>query len=243
MQIKYNVTGDRRKAMVAVMRDTLQDTTRYLGAPSFMYQVGVYTVDKNGTVICPDNTDETQIEMLIRELAYDGFVGERIEEPIRTVELNTMAPPLQANVAPALNDIDRLAIELPKDGMTATAMENLRKLVASKAMLLKKALGTESLPITEHPDRIEFGWFRPTDDQAEIAAYYQLVQGLCKLAQSQQRVNAKERVVENERYALRVFLLRLGFIGPEYKGSRTVLLRNLSGSAAFKGAAGTEDEA
>ena len=33
MQIKYNVTGDRRKAMVAVMRDILQDTTRYLGAP------------------------------------------------------------------------------------------------------------------------------------------------------------------------------------------------------------------
>ena len=33
MQIKYNVTGDRRKALVAVMRDVLQDATRYLGAP------------------------------------------------------------------------------------------------------------------------------------------------------------------------------------------------------------------
>ena len=40
MQIKYNVTGDRRKALVAVMRDVLQDTTRYLGAPSFAFQVG-----------------------------------------------------------------------------------------------------------------------------------------------------------------------------------------------------------
>jgi len=66
---------------------------------------------------------------------------------------------------------------------------------------------------------------------------------LCKLAQSQQRVNAKERVVENERYALRVFLLRLGFIGPEYKASRSILLRNLSGSAAFKSATETEDDA
>ena len=193
MQIKYNVTGDRRKAMVAVMRDILQDTTRYLGAPNFAFQVGAYTIDKNGTVTCPDDTDAAQIEMLIRELAHDGFTGERIEESRKEL------------ASPLSNDINRLAIELPMDGMTPTAMENLQRLVASKATLLKKALGTDSLPITEHPDRIEFGWFRPTDDQIEIAAYYQLVQGLCELARSQQRVNAKERVVENERYALRVF--------------------------------------
>ena len=199
--------------------------------PSFAFQVGAYTVDRNGTVTCPDDTDAAQIEMLMRELAHDGYIGERIDQP-------TKEP-----ASPSLNDIDQLAIELPKDGITPTAMENLRRLVTSKAMLLKKALGTDSLPITEHPDRIEFGWFRPTDDQIEIAAYYQLVQGLCALARSQQRVNAKERVVENERYALRVFLLRLGFIGPEYRNSRAVLLRNLSGSAAFKGAKETEDEA
>jgi len=83
MQIKYNVTGDRRKALVAVMRDTLQDATRYLGAPSFAFQVGAYTVDKNGTVTCPDETDEAQITMLIRELAHDGFIGERINEPAK----------------------------------------------------------------------------------------------------------------------------------------------------------------
>ena len=231
MQIKYNVTGDRRKAMVAVMRDTLQDTTRYLGAPSFAFQVGAYTVDRNGMVTCPDDTDAAQLEMLMRELAHDGFIGERTDEPMKEP------------ASPSLNDIDQLAIELPKDGITPTSMENLQRLVASKAILLKKALGTNGLPITEHEDRIEFGWFRPTDDQTEIAAYYQLVQGLCELAQSQQRVNAKERIIENERYALRCFLLRLGFIGPEYKDSRAVLLRNLSGSAAFKGAKETEDEA
>ena len=33
MQIQYNVTGDKRKELVAIMRDVLQETTRYLGAP------------------------------------------------------------------------------------------------------------------------------------------------------------------------------------------------------------------
>ena len=242
MQIKYNVTGDRRKALVAVMRDVMQDTTRYLGAPSFAFQVGAYTVDKNGTVNCPDNSDETQISMLIRELAHDGFIGERVGEAAKPAEPKAVEPDHLKKETPRTVDRDRLAVELPKDGMTPTAMENLRRLVASKATLLKKALGTDSLPITEHSDRIEFGWFRPTDDQTEIAAYYQLAQGLCELARTQKRVSATEHGVENEKYAFRCFLLRLGFIGRAYKDSRRVLLENLTGNAAFRDSQEAGDE-
>ena len=242
MQIKYNVTGDRRKAMVAVMRDVLQDTTRYLGAPSFAFQVGAYTVDKNGTVNCPDGTDETQIEMLIRELAHDGFIGERVGEAAKPAEPKAIEPDQQKEETPHAAEPDRLAIELPKDGMTPTAKENLLRLVASKETLLKKALGTDSLSLIEHSDRIEFGWFRPTDDQVEIVAYYQLVQGLCELARTQKRVSATEQEVENEKYSFRCFLLRLGFIGSEYKEARKMLLKNLSGNAAFRTAREAGDE-
>ena len=182
MQIKFNVTGDRRKALVAVMRDTLQDTVHYLRAPSFCFMVGKYTIDKNGTVTCPDDADEAQIEMLIRELAHDGFVGERIGEPVNPAAQQLIETPRKEIVKPTLDSIDRLSVEIPRDGITPAALENLRRLIASKNTLLKKALDTDNLPITEHPDRIEFGWFRPTDDQVEITAYYQLVQGLCELA-------------------------------------------------------------
>lgn len=242
MQIKYNVTGDRRKALVAVMRDVLQDTTRYLGAPSFAFQVGAYTVDKNGTVTCPDGTGEGQIEILIRELAHDGFIGERVGEatkPAEPKEVETISP-IEEN--PRAIDLEHLAVELPKDGMTSTAMENLRRLTASKETLLKKVLGTDSLPITEHSDRIEFGWFRPTDDQTEIAAYYRLTQGLCELARMQKRVSATDQEVENEKYAFRCFLLRLGFIGMEYKESRKILLKNLTGNGAFRSTRKAGDE-
>ena len=242
MQIKYNVTGDRRKALVAVMRDVLQDTTRYLGAPSFAFQVGKYTVDKNGTITCPNDADAAQIDMLVRELAHDGFIGERIGEPAKPAEQQIIETPRKEIVTPTLDSLDRLSVEMPKDDMTPTAMENLRRLVASKATLLKKSLGTDILPITEHADWIEFGWFRPTDDQTEITAYYQLVQGLCELARTQKRVLAAERPVESDRYALRCLLLRIGFIGDAFKDSRKVLLRNLSGSSSYaKQKAGGEE--
>jgi len=227
MQIKYHLEGSERKALLAAMREILQDAPKYMGPPSFAFTVGPYTIDRHGTLNCPNDADPAQIEMLISELEHDGFIGERVGEPAQTQERATVE---------ATEEPDRLAIEMPKDGMTPIALENLRRLVASKATLLKKALGTDTLPITEHADRIEFGWFHPTDAQAEIGAYYQLVQKLCEMAKTQKRVTATERPVENEKYAFRCFLLRLGFIGAEYKEARKILLKNLSGNAAFKDA-------
>ena len=55
-------------------------------------------------------------------------------------------------------------------------------------------------------------------------------------------VNAKEKDVDNEKYAFRCFLLRLGFIGDEFKTERKILLRNLSGSSAFKSGKPNEQE-
>jgi len=233
MQIKYHLEGSERKALLAAMREILQDAPRYMGPPSFAFTVGPYTIDRHGTLNCSEDADPAQIEMLIRELEHDGFTGERVGES---------AQPQERTTVEVTKEPDRLAIEMPKDGMTPAALENLRRLVASKATLLKKVLGTDSLPITEHADRIEFGWFHPTDAQAEIGAYYQLVQKLCEMAKTQKRVTATEQPVENEKYAFRCFLLRLGFIGAEYKESRKILLKNLSGNSAFKGTRGTEKD-
>lgn len=250
MQIQYNVTGERRKALVAVMRDALQDTTRYLGAPSFAFQVGAYTVDRNGTILCPEGCDIVEVDMLMRELERDGFVGERVGEPATQQSESTEAAVAAESTAPLATAVgtteirtdgaDRLSIELPKDGMTPAAMENLRRLVASKATLLKRALGTDSLPIIEYEDRIAFAWFYPTNEQAELLAYSRLLVGLCTLARTLKRASGLEQPAENEKYAFRCFLLRLGFIGAECKEARKILLRNLTGNVAFKSVQGTE---
>ena len=233
MQIKYHLEGRERKALLAGIREILQDTPKYMGPPTFSFEIGPYTIDRHGTLDCPDHLDSKQVDMLIRELERDGFVGEQIGEPVKLIEQKMSEMPKQEIVTPRLESLDRLSVEMPQDGMTPTAMDNLRRLVASKETLLKKALGTDSLPITEHADRIEFGWFRPTDDQAEINAYSQLVLGLCELARTQKRVLSSERLVESDRYTLRCLLLRIGFIGDGFKTSRKILLRNLEGSTSY----------
>lgn len=62
--------------------------------------------------------------------------------------------------------------------------------------------------------------------------------GLCKMSKDQKRISATEKPVDNERYAFRCFLLRLGFIGDEYKTDRKILMRYLPGNSAFKGGEG-----
>ena len=68
----------------------------------------------------------------------------------------------------------------------------------------------------------------------ELKAYDTFICKLCEMARNQKRVSAKEKEVDNEKYAFRCFLLRLGFIGAEFKTERKILLRNLAGSSAFK---------
>ena len=67
-----------------------------------------------------------------------------------------------------------------------------------------------------------------------IRTYTKFIAALCATAKEQKRVTAKEKSVDNEKYAFRCFLLRLGFIGEDYKAERKILLRNLSGNGSFK---------
>ncbi|MCF0259919.1 MAG: virulence protein, partial [Erysipelotrichaceae bacterium] len=60
------------------------------------------------------------------------------------------------------------------------------------------------------------------------------VTALVNMARQAKRVSMTNKPVENEKYAWRCFLLRLGFIGEEFKQCRKVLLSNFSGSSAFK---------
>lgn len=130
---------------------------------------------------------------------------------------------------------DVLAISIPEKELDQHSLENLKSIVITKGSLLKKALGTESLEILNEEGRISFPWFRFSGDPVQTKAYTHLVSALCDMAKKLKRVNQKEeKAVENEKYAFRCFLLRLGFIGDEYKDERKILLQNFSGSSAFK---------
>ena len=126
-----------------------------------------------------------------------------------------------------------LTISMPRDFFTEQSMNNLLQLIANKKTLLKHALNTESLAVNECEETVEFPWFTVEKD-GDGDAYAKFITMFCEFAKNLQRVVNKPDTSDNEKYAFRCFLLRLGMIGEEYKPVRKVLLRNLTGSSAFR---------
>jgi hypothetical protein len=250
MRINYNVTGQRRKSLVGAISQELNAPTKYLGAPTFAYEVGGYTIDKNGVLEGEDNsrlvTDLCGLHDFRAETEeYDTPLptAEPVPEDVRISEeaaLGGRVSPYHDEEEPPAygqpDETDSLVIEIPLEGFTETALENLDRLISSKAALIKKAIGVDSLPVERTETLLKFPWFRLGSGE-EVDAYSRLVCALCAAAKEQKRVNAKEKPVENEKFAFRVFLLRLGFVGDEYKTARKILLQNLSGNSAFKNGA------
>jgi hypothetical protein len=84
------------------------------------------------------------------------------------------------------------------------------------------------------PDRLTFSTLPETDAPAVLRAFTTLCAMMNKQAITQQRIQAKTADAENEKYAMRIWLLRLGMNGPEYKEERRILMRKLSGHCAFR---------
>ena len=97
------------------------------------------------------------------------------------------------------------------------------------------ALSVKELPIAVLDDRIQFPWFKFTEDSECIHAYTQLITVLCNTAKEKKRVNAKNQDnYDNKKFAMRVWLISLGCTGADYKYLRRIMGENLSGNSAFR---------
>lgn len=221
MEIKYGVTGKDRKALVMAIAEITGADAIYKGVPTCNYEVDYFTVDKTGTLFFDDLADSEEEEHLLEELAKRGFVEQ--QEGLEVPE----------------QGFDGLAVSLPIDKVNIYNLENL---LESKKTLVCKALGIDCLPVDVEENRVTFPWFREMPDADRAKAYTHFIAALCEMSIAQKRISSTEKLAENEKYAFRCFLLRLGFIGAEYKDERKILLENLSGSSAFKhGKAGDEE--
>lgn len=222
MTITINAQGAERKRLVQTISDWLGVPAKYCGAPTFYYEVDYFTIDRNGSLSFDDRANSEVIERLLEHIYDEGF---DIDQSHTEDEDEPCA----------------VCVSMPRSLFTDSNLENLKALIAAKGSLIKKALGVVDLPLEIMDTKVSFPWFPVAPSPEEINTYNTFISKLCEMARNQSRVNSSEKPIENEKYAFRCFLLRLGFIGDEYKAARKILLKNLSGSSAFKNG-GTEYE-
>ncbi|MBE5075404.1 virulence protein [Anaerotignum lactatifermentans] len=264
MEIRYNVTGAKRKELVKVIANATGARAEYKFMPTCNYEIDYFTVTKYGTLLFDDRADSEEVERVLEAISAAGFecepqdggeqpFGEETKEAAEAADTapqeTNLGGPRQTNrfvgerTSSEVNELsasdgserygaceDALTVEIPLDKV---AVGNLAKLLDAKGNLIRKALGITDLRIEVLEDRVAFPWFSQVDTDS-AAAYTHFISALCEMSRNAKRVTATEKPVDNEKYAFRCFLLRLGFIGSEYKAERKILLKNLTGSSAFK---------
>lgn len=230
MEIRYNVTGARRKELVKVIADTTGAKARYMGMPTAAYEIDYFTVTKDGTLLFSDRSDTEEVEAVLEAIAAAGFDCEP-QDGEDTASDEVPKETAEAATEGGQGETAGLTVEIP---LNKVGVGNLTKLLDAKGSLIRKALGIPATPIEILEDRVAFPWFDTMPDADTAAACTHFISALCGMSRNAKRVTATEKAVDNEKYAFRCFLLRLGFIGAEYKAERKILLKNLSGSSAFK---------
>ena len=231
--MKITTIATDRKDIVKVMETITGEKAKYLGPPSFEYAVGEFKVDREGNV---EHELDEKVAELKEELIARGL---------------------------AEGDVQVLNIDIPLEGHTALSLKNLIYMIHSKQYLLEKAVGKAPLHVSEElverlqteeietvedavkaiseerpygltflDEKIRFSGFPFNRDKAE--AYCTLLALMSSASMEHHRIQPSEIREENEKYYMRVWLVRLGLGGMGGKEVRKILLENLKGHTAFR---------
>lgn len=214
-EIRFTLESKQRPKLAQEIGNILGTAPHYERVPSCAYDIAGYRLDKEGVLHIPEGAEEITKDLIL-QLRERGFQDD--------AEITEEVPVQQ----------DKLTIAISRESLTDTALENLQKITANKQTLFQRAFRMDSTEIEITDEKINFTWFPYTVDGDDIAAYTQFISRLCDMARDAKRVSSKPTETDNDKYAFRCFLLRLGFIGKEYKTARKILLRNLTGNSAFR---------
>ena len=250
MTVTTNTTD--RKAMAKAMAEHLGTTAKYMGPPTFGYQVGDYIVDRDG------NIEGEDFEALRDFLRTIGCFPEEEASPAEE----------QAEPEPeTTGTVDQVSISVPADDLTALQLKNLIFMLYTKQYLIGKMTGGETLSVPDTliarlmeqtPEttadfiplldaakedgmtgfdfaegKITVTYQAHSDEPERNMVYAMLTARILRAAKEATRIFPERQEPENEKYFARAWLLRIGYGGADSKAERNLLLKHLKGHSAF----------
>ena len=251
-------TSDR-KALAKAIAEELGTSPKYMGPPTFGYQVGDYIIDRDGDISGED------FEALRDFLQRNGYLPE--DEAVADVEQTEPE-------AETIGNVDQISISVPADDLTAAQMKSLIFMLYTKQYLISKMTGGDLLSIpdtliarlmentpeatadfiplldTAREDgltgfdysdgKITLTYAAHPDEPERNMVYAMLTARIVKAAKEATRVFPERHEPENEKYFARAWLLRIGYGGADSKAERNLLLKHLKGHSAFPNDAAAE---
>ena len=233
-----------RKKLVAAIEEATGVKLKYQGPPSFAFAAGDFTVERDGTLCVENEKDNRDILLsLVNQKLIDDSWNEDREVLCISIPASLHTGASAARLVQLLwtqQEVLNKSIRCQKgfiinERFIEALMEEPPQSYDEFLFLWEKHGGSDATKGIEFtPEEITFTGFPHTNDSDWIAAFTELAGFMSKMAINMKRVELKKSELSNEKYYFRIWLVRLGFEGDEYKTSRKLLLQNLSGHSAFR---------
>ena len=223
-RIEFNTKNMDRGSLARQVGEILGREVKYVRVSTCNYDIGGCILDKEGRFYPTDDVEDVMLQAIAESLYGKPIMDE-------DSKTNSQPEEQQDILQESRDENDTLCVSVSASLFDDKSLENLQNIVNGKSTLLQHAFGIEQLEIKISETKISF----PLPSNADaVAAYTAFISQLCDLARKVKRVSLKDKEVDNEKYAFRYFLLRLGFIGDDCKLYRKILMQNLTGNSAFK---------
>lgn len=242
--MKINCLIKDKKMIKEELEKRLNLKAEYLGAPTFAYKIGPYILNHNLTIFVRD--EEADIEML-REMNTNGLIDNAWDNSVNDLEITL---PAEKHDGKTLTNLVRIFYSRGKiinKSIGYSKAFNISEIFIQKLdekrpetkeeflEILNKCGGNSINSGIEFSDKcIKFTGFQLSEDADKNKAYLNLAALVNDAALKQKHININKHEISNEKYYFRVWLIRLGMKGDDYKSTRQILLKNLTGNSAFR---------
>lgn len=289
--MNYTLNIDNRKNLVKKIEELTGLKSHYTMMPRCAYEIGAFTVEKDGSLTVADDADQNVIDALLAEqMIVPASSDEDEPETAAPAVSDEDYVEIDVTIISDTDELDETAAEeaqpeqsdqpdsgfplnteigFPLTDHTVQSLTNLICMIHSRGALISKATGGEFYAdqtlvddIAGHnfrstheliafireweetnpelqgirfaDDKLIFSGFGAATDAEHVQTFMKLAAAMNKMAITQKRVQAKDVVDSNEKYAMRIWLVRIGFGGAEYKADRRILMEHLTGHTAFR---------
>ena len=238
-----------RKEIVKVLGEYFGVKPEYMGVPSFAYQIKTeketYTIDRAGKITNSEGIELELKDILNPIVQEDEESAKEIQnapfEIAITMEGHTgitlrnlinMIYSKQELIQKSLGISENIINEEFVKGINETEIHTLEEFKTKADNIGKE--NCKGIKFEFENKKISFKVINEEADAEKIKAYAQFIELLDQSARELKHASAKVSITDNPKFTFRVFLIRLGMVGDEYKTTRKILLKNLEGNAAFR---------
>ena len=241
----FKASGIERKQIASVIAEALCEEVKYQGPPSFAYQTAGWMIDRNGVVTSPEIEDEQILRTVLNILKTAGATADgngTVKLSLQGLSGNALRNIAnliwckQKLIRKALGRESDIVPEGLIDAINSVPIDTLEEFaeVVNTAIDVGKIEGNSELEFDMVDKTLSFSFSNASLDANEVFAFITLCQLINEQGKKQRFSSTQQREVGNDKYSFRCFLLKLGFIGQEYKVVRKILLSRLDGNASFR---------